>query len=45
MADIVAEVIEIMSGDSLANDTITLDSVHEADQLARIRARDAIDRK
>ncbi|MEM7753548.1 MAG: 1-deoxy-D-xylulose-5-phosphate reductoisomerase [Pseudomonadota bacterium] len=45
MADIVAEVIEIMSGDSLANDTITLDSVHEADQLARVRARDAIDRK
>lgn len=45
MADIVAEVIEIMSGDSLANDTITLDSVREADQLARVRAKDAIDRR
>ncbi len=45
MADIVAEVIEIMSGESLANAAITLDSVREADQLARIRTREAIDRK
>lgn len=45
MADIVAEVIEIMSGDSLANAVITLESVREADQLARIRAREVIDRK
>ncbi len=45
MADVVDEVIEIMSGDSLANATITLDSVREADQLARVRAREAIDRK
>lgn len=44
MADIVAEVIEIMSGDSLANAAITLESVREADQLARVRATEAIDR-
>ncbi len=45
MADIVAEVIEIMSGESLANAAITLESVREADQLARIRAKDVIDSK
>ena len=45
MADVVADVIEIMSGESLGNATITLDSVREADQLARVRAREAIDRK
>lgn len=45
MADIVSEVIEIMSGDSLANAAITLESVREVDHLARINAREAIDRK
>ncbi len=45
MADVVAEVIEIMSGESLANAAITLESVREADQLARIRAKDVIDSK
>lgn len=45
MADIVAEVIEIMSGDSLLNAAITLDSVREADQLARVNACETIDRK
>ncbi len=45
MADVVAEVIEIMSADSLVNASITLESVREADQLARQRAKDVIDRK
>jgi len=42
MADVVAEVIELMSGDSLANAAITLESVREADQLARVRAQEII---
>ncbi|MDJ0639355.1 MAG: 1-deoxy-D-xylulose-5-phosphate reductoisomerase [Paracoccaceae bacterium] len=45
MADIVAEVIEIMSGESLGNAAITLESVREADQMARARANQVIDRK
>ncbi|MEL7150013.1 MAG: 1-deoxy-D-xylulose-5-phosphate reductoisomerase [Pseudomonadota bacterium] len=42
MADVVAKVIELMSGDSLANAAITLESVREADQLARVRAQEII---
>ena len=38
MAPIVGQVIEIMSGDGLGNAEISLDSVREADQMARIRA-------
>ncbi len=45
MADVVAGVIEIMSGESLANAAITLESVREADQVARLRAKELIDRK
>ncbi len=44
MAEVVADVIEIMSGESLANAAITLDSVREADHLARLRASEAINR-
>ena len=42
MAEVVGEVIELMSGDSLANAAITLESVREADQLARVRAQEII---
>ena len=42
MAEVVSEVIELMSGESLANAAITLDSVREADQLARVRAQEII---
>ena len=45
MADIVAEVIEIMSAESLGNAAITLESVREADQMARARANELIDRR
>jgi 1-deoxy-D-xylulose-5-phosphate reductoisomerase len=44
MARVVADVIEIMSGESLGNAAITLDSVREADHLARVRASEAINR-
>ncbi len=44
MARVVADVIEIMSGESLGNAAITLDSVREADHLARMRASEAINR-
>ena len=38
MARIVGRVIENMSGEGLGNAEISLDSVREADQMARIRA-------
>ncbi|MGR3511539.1 MAG: 1-deoxy-D-xylulose-5-phosphate reductoisomerase [Paracoccaceae bacterium] len=44
MAEVVAEVIELMSGDSLGNAVIDLESVHEADQVARRRAAEIIGR-
>ena len=42
MASVVADVIEIMSGEGLGLAAITLDSVQEADQEARARADDSI---
>ena len=42
MARIVGKVIENMSGDGLGNAEISLDSVREADQMARIRAFEAM---
>ena len=39
MARIVSNVIEIMSGEGLGNAPITLESVREADQMARERAK------
>ena len=42
MAPTVDNVIEIMSGDSLGNAEITLDSVREADQMARRLAENAM---
>ena len=44
MAEVVAEVIELMSGESLANAAITLEAVREADHLARVRAEEIIER-
>lgn len=43
MAEVVAQVIENMSGECLGNDAITLESVHETDQMARERACRAIE--
>ena len=46
MAPVVADVIEIMSGEGLGKAAITLESVGEADQMARRRALESIeDRK
>ena len=45
MAGVVSDVIEIMSGDSLGNADITLDSVRDADQMARNRAEAFIARR
>ena len=42
MARVVGEVIEIMSPDGLGKAAITLDSVREADQMARRRAVEAM---
>ena len=42
MAPIVASVFENMSGDGLGNAEISLDSVRQADQMARIRAFEAM---
>ena len=43
MASIVAEVIENMSGEGLGKAAITLDSVRQADQMARRRADEIIE--
>lgn len=45
MAEVVAGVIENMSGEGLGNAAITLESVREADQMARTRAVELIERK
>ena len=45
MATVVAEVIEKMSGDGLGNAVITLDSVQNTDQMARIRAEEFIEKR
>ncbi|MBT8413742.1 MAG: 1-deoxy-D-xylulose-5-phosphate reductoisomerase [Boseongicola sp.] len=45
MAAVVADVIEIMSGEGLGLAAITLDSVQEADQAARARAEESITRR
>ena len=45
MAAVVADVIEIMSGEGLGLAAITLDSVQNADELARIHADTAITRR
>jgi len=42
MAAVVADVIEIMSGEGLGLAAITLDSVQEADETARMRAGESI---
>ena len=45
MAAVVADVIEKMSGDGLGNAAITLDSVQNTDQMARIRAEEFIEKR
>ena len=45
MASAVADVIEKMSGDGLGNAAITLDSVQNTDQMARIRAEEFIEKR
>ena len=45
MAEVVTDVIEIMSGEGLGNAAFTLDSVREADQMARDRAETFIERR
>jgi len=45
MAEVVSEVFEIMSDESLGNAVITLDSVREADHMARRRAGMLIEKK
>jgi 1-deoxy-D-xylulose-5-phosphate reductoisomerase len=45
MAEVVADVIEIMSPQSHGNAAITLEAVTEADHMARNEARSLIDRK
>lgn len=45
MASAVADVIEKMSGDGLGNAVITLDSVQNTDQMARIRAEEFIEKR
>lgn len=45
MAEVVTDVIEIMSGDGLGNAAFTLESVREADQMARDRAKTFIERR
>lgn len=42
MAAVVADVIEIMSGEGLGKAAVTLDSVRQADQMARTRSEDII---
>ncbi|NNL73380.1 MAG: 1-deoxy-D-xylulose-5-phosphate reductoisomerase, partial [Silicimonas sp.] len=45
MASVVADVIEIMSGDGLGKAAITLDSVRQTDQMARRRAAESIEKR
>jgi len=45
MAAIVAEVIEIMSGDSLGNAVLALETVQNTDQMARRHARVVIEKR
>jgi 1-deoxy-D-xylulose-5-phosphate reductoisomerase len=45
MAAIVADVIEIMSGDSLGNAVFALETVQEADQMARRHAETVIEQR
>jgi len=45
MAAVVADVIEIMSGEGLGLAAITLDSVQEADEVARMRAVESITKR
>ena len=42
MATVVSEVFEMLSGEGLGNALIALDSVREADHLARIRAEEVV---
>ena len=45
MAEVVGEVIEFMSSDSLGNAAFTLDSVREVDQMARNRANALVEKR
>lgn len=45
MAEVVGDVIEFMSGESLGNAAFTLDSIREVDQMARNRANELVEKR